>query len=99
MVQELEEEDKVDVARILLEEGADVNASRFVRNFRLFLAIILHNMIFHPLLNHTFIKAIQGGWTPLQYARSESVARLLLEYGANPNARDEVLRSLTLLID
>ena len=33
MMQELEEEDKVDVAEILLEEGANINASRFVRNY------------------------------------------------------------------
>ena len=52
MVQELEEEDKVDVAEILLEEGANVNASRFVRNY----PIIIGNYILY--YDHSSFSAI-----------------------------------------
>jgi ankyrin repeat protein len=62
--------DDIDVARWLIERGADVNA-RAIEGSQGFAG---HTPLFHTVVT-------------LAYARDDSRARLLLDHGADPNAR------------
>jgi hypothetical protein len=70
------EYDDIDVARWLIERGADVNAKA---------ALDIDGFGGHTPLYHTVVTLA---------ARDDSKARLLLDHGANPNARATIRKQL-----
>ena len=83
----------IDVARVLIEFGANVNAVDDRRLTALHKAAREGNVeLLHVLMGHGAVVDArdESGWTPLHYAAAQrhlDAARALMERGADPNAR------------
>lgn len=90
-------EQRIEIVRLLLELGADVNAKDDVGNTPLHRAVSeqFHDQHLEKTSEIVELLIASGAsvhagskfdWTPLHYAASGEAARILLQHGADPNA-------------
>lgn len=81
-----------EIAQQLISHGADVNSSKLSGQTPLMEASVrgLEEVARHLIENGADVEAkdYNDGKTPLSYAKTEGVTRLLLEFGADPNNLD-----------